>query len=147
VQTGAVQPPALGTDGVIEAYQTFERDPKAERSYAEGGRIEGGVMKAGPFELAIPIAIFDVAFTLHVHGAMFRFTIDEDRKMHGQFGGGIEVAELIDGVKDGAGLDDIIPAVQLALNAAADLAPDENAHCTQVSATLAFDAVPAFIRE
>ena len=54
--------------------------------------------------------------------------------------------ELLDGVKQGAGVDKILPAIRLAMNAAADLDPDENGHCKQLSVALAVKAVPAFLR-
>jgi hypothetical protein len=148
VQIGEKRPPSLGTDGVIEAYQTFTLDPKAERSHAEGARIENGVLTAGPFELAIPIAIFDVAFTLHVRDARIRFVIDEEGKMQGYLGGGVVPEEIVDGVKNGAGLADLIPKIRVALEASTDLAySDDTGKCGQLSAALAIHTVPAFIRK
>lgn len=138
--------PVLGTDGVIEGFQTFTLKPDAPRSDAGTARIENGVMTAGPFELAVPLKIFDVNFTVHVHKAMFRATIDEDGYMTGMFGGGVETQEIIDGVSQGAGVDKIIGVVGLTLKSAADMAPDANGKCQQISSVLAFKAVPAFLR-
>jgi hypothetical protein len=138
---------ALGTDGVIEGYQTFERDPDNVRTAAVEGRIVDGVLTAGPFEMAIPLALFDVSFTLHFHDAMFRFTIDGDRRYDGVFGGAFEIEELIDGVKEGAGVADNIPLIRLVLGGAADFSPDEAGKCRRLSSALRFAAVPAFIRE
>jgi hypothetical protein len=137
--------PSLGTDGVVEAYQTFELDPNAPRGVGRAA-IENGVLTAGPMEIAIPLKIFDVSFTLHVHGARFRYTIDDEGQISGVFGGGIVVDELLAGVSQGAGVDRIIGGIRLALNASADLAPDADGKCRQLSATIHFTATPAFVR-
>ncbi len=141
--------PTLGTDGVIEAYQTFDVDGGGEVSHGTLGKIEDGVLTVGPFELAIPIAIFDVAFTIHVHDALFRLTVDaEDGILKGGFvGGGVVPQEILDGVKDGAGVDKYIPVLTLVLNNSTDLKPDAEGTCTQLSAALQITAVEAFLRE
>lgn len=141
--------PVLGTDGVIEAYQTFDPDPNALISHAAAGRIDGGVLTIGPFELAIPIAIFDVAFTIHVHDALLRMkvTAEDVSAKPGLLGGGVVPQEIIDGVKDGAGVDQYIPVISLALNSSTDLAVDAEGECQQVSAALAITTVEAFVRE
>ena len=141
--------PTLGTDGVIEAFQTYDIDGDGEVSQGTLGKIEGGVMTVGPFELAIPIAIFDVAFTIHVHNALFRLTVDaEDGTVkEGILGGGIVPQEILDGVAPGAGVDQYIPVLTLVLNNSTDLQPDAEGTCTQLSAALKITAVEAFVRE
>jgi hypothetical protein len=147
VQIGEKRPPSLGTDGVIEAYQTFEVDPSAERSHVEGARIENGVLETGPFVLAVPLALFDVAFTLHLHEARFRFSIDEEGMMQGHLGGGVVPQEILDGASQGAGTEDLIPQIRVVLESSADLALDEETgKCQEVSSALQFKAAPAFIR-
>ncbi|MDC3955495.1 hypothetical protein [Polyangium jinanense] len=147
VQVGVKKRPTLGTDGIIEAYQTFEPDPAASRSYVMNARIENGVLETGPFALAIPLAIFDVAFTLNVQDARFRFTIDEEHRLKGILGGGVLPQEIIDGVKDGDGLEDLLPQIKLLLDANTDLAYNEDTgKCEQLSATLDVEGVPAFLR-
>lgn len=144
----AMGKPTLGTDGVIEAYQTFDRDPEGEISVATGGKIEDGELTVGPFELAIPIAIFDVAFTIHVHDALVRLTVSaEDAALKkGVLGGGIVPDEVIDGVDDGAGVDQYTPILSVVLHQSADLAPDAEGTCTQVSGAFQISAVEAFVR-
>jgi hypothetical protein len=140
--------PTLGTDGVIEGYQTFDRNPKGEVSHGTSGKIQDGVLTIGPFELAIPIAIFDVAFTVHVHHALFRFTVDADDGVlkEGILGGGVVPQEILDGVKNGAGVDKYIPVLTLVLKGATDLAPDDMGTCQELSAALQLTAVNAFVR-
>lgn len=147
VQVGEKRRPNLGTDGIIESYQTFTPDATAEKSHVSAAKIADGVFLSGPFSLAIPLAIFDVAFTVHVQDARFRFTIDEEGNMKGFLGGGILPQEITDGVGQGAGTEDLIPQIKVALDANTDLAfNDDTGKCEQLSATLEFTAVPAFVR-
>jgi hypothetical protein len=140
--------PTLGTDGVVEAYQTFDLRKQGQLlSPATGGRIENGVFSIGPFPLRIPIAIFDVSFTIYVRDALVRFKIDEDGNVEGLLGGGISIDEVADGVKDGAGVARLIPQIKLVGSVSADLGRDPATEkCTLVSAALAFKARPAFFR-
>jgi hypothetical protein len=147
VQIGEKRRPNLGTDGAIEAYQTFTPDATADRSHVGNAKVENGVFTTGPFPLSIPLAIFDVSFTIHVQNARFRFTIDDDGLMHGYLGGGILPQEILNGVGQGAGTGDLIPQIKVALDANTDLAlNDETGKCDQLSATLEFSGVPAFVR-
>jgi hypothetical protein len=141
--------PVLGTDGVIEAYQTFDPDPEALISHGAGGKIDNGMLTIGPFELAIPIAIFDVAFTINVHGALLRLQVSaEDGVLKsGILGGGVVPQQIVDGVAPGAGVDQYLPVISLALNGSTDLAQDADGKCQHVSAGLAITAVEAFVRE
>lgn len=141
--------PSLGTTGIIEAYQTFDPDPSGEVSVGRRGKIEGGELTIGPFDLAVPIAIFDVAFTMHVYDAYLRLTVDaEDGTLKGgHLGGGIIPQEVLDGVKDGGGVAQYLPILSVVLNQSTDLAPDAEGTCQQVSVALQLSAVEAFLRE
>lgn len=139
--------PSLGTDGVVEAYQTFDARKQGQiLSPAAGGAITNGTFKIGPFPLRIPIAIFDVAFTIYLRDAFVRFTIDEEGNAEGVLGGGVSIEEIAEGVRNGAGVERLIPQIRLVGRAAADLARDEEGTCQLVSAALSFKARPAFVR-
>jgi hypothetical protein len=147
VQIGQKKRPSLGTDGVIEAFQTFDPDLTFERSYISKATIKNGVLSTGSFPLAMPIALFDVAFTAHMEQAQLRFSIDEEGKTHGYLGGGILPQELLDGVAEGAGVADYLPAIKVAMEANTDMAyNDETGKCERFSGALEFNATPAFIR-
>ena len=147
VEVAKVSKPSVGTDKEIEGFQTYDVDATAGVSRGKGA-IANGLFTTTPFELAIPIKIFDVSFVLHVHGARFRATIDPDSgHIKGMLGGGVEIQEIIDGVGPGAGVDKILPMIKLILKSSADMAPDADDKCTQISSALVFDAVPAFVRE
>lgn len=136
--------PALGTDGVIEGFQTFTSRTDTRPSKGTQGRIENGLMTIGPMNVQIPLKLFDVSFTLKIYDAYFRFRVDEDGFLDGYLGGGLVPDELIDGIKDGAGLDDIIPIVRTVLKTSADLKPDAEGACQQLSLAITVKAAPAF---
>ena len=140
--------PTLGTDGIADAYQTFDLRKEGQlESNATNGKIENRTFTIGPFPLRIPIAIFDVSFTIFMRDAVVRFTMDDEGNAQGLLGGGVSIKEIADGVRTGAGVERIIGAIIAAGNAAADLAPDpETGRCTLISAALAFKARRAFVR-
>jgi hypothetical protein len=147
VQIGAKKRPSLGTDGIIEAYQTFDPDPNVARSYVQKAHIKNGVLKTGSFPLVVPIAIFDVAFTIHMEDARLRFSIDDEGKLQGLLGGGMLPQEILDGVSEGAGVDQYLPAIKVAMEANTDMAyNDDTGKCERFSGALGFAATPAFIR-
>lgn len=138
--------PMIGTDGVVAGFQTFSFDSASPVSRGETGYIDNGVVTISPIEMALPFKIFDVDFTVHLHNGIFRYEMDENGFMKGYIGGSIVSEEILDGVKDGAGLASKIPLFRLALDGNADVAPDEDGQCRQISVALAFTAAPAFIR-
>jgi hypothetical protein len=140
--------PTLGTDGAVEAWQTFDLRTKDQKiSNATKGSFKNKVFNIGPFDLHIPIAIFDVAFMVHMRNARIKFTLDEDGNAEGMLGGGVSIDEIADGVQNGAGLADIIPQIRALGKLASDLGYDDNEGvCRLMSATLSFRARPAFIR-
>lgn len=141
--------PTLGTDGVMESWQTFDLRKEGQLlSNGTGGKIENRTFTIGPFPLRIPIAIFDVAFTIYVRDAHIRFTMDEEGNVEGMLGGGISIDEVAEGVKNGAGLADLIPQIKTIGKAFSDMGYDANeGTCSLVSAALAFKARPAFVRK
>lgn len=143
--------PFLDSQGDYVKYQTFGYDREtAPVSTLPNGRIEDGVLYAGPADVVLPVRILDAEFNLNLRGARFRMDITHDEigggfSLAGYGGGGLEVAELGDIV---AGLnigDDIIGAVVPLLNNLTDLANNERGECTQLSAALRIATTPAFV--
>lgn len=138
--------PSLGTDGLIEIGQTFDARTDGVISRIEGARLVDGVLDAGPAELSLPVTILDASFILHVHDALVHIVIDEEGNFSGAFGGGVDIAEMITISQSLNVPSDLMGAVMLLLNNNADLARDEATNrCGQISATLLFEAVPAFV--
>ncbi len=148
VQIGVRKRPSLGTDGIIEGYQTFEPDPAVPVSYVAKASIKNGVLSTGPFPLVIPMGFFDVSFTVHMEQAQLRFSIDEEGRTHGYLGGGIWPQEILDGVAEGAGVDQYLPAIKVAMEANTDMGyNDDTGKCERLSGALEFTGTPAFLRQ
>jgi hypothetical protein len=147
VQTRALTgTPSLGTDGMVEIGQTFDQKPGTEITVMDGGRIVNGVLDVGPHDIALPVAILDARFTLHVHDALMHIELDDGGVWRGKVGGGISIEELIT-VAQGLNIpSSLMGAAMLLLQNNADLARDPmTGRCTQVSATLLFESVTAFV--
>lgn len=141
--------PLLGTDGFLLAGQTLYPDPTAPESLAEGGTIAGGVITAGPVDVALPVAILNANFVLDVDDARFRAEIDEEAgTMTAMIGGGVTTAQLIDIVMNTEGIPtDVIELAMALLTDNADLAPDASGACQQFSAVMELHAVRGFVGE
>lgn len=139
----AVGTPMIGTDGLLLSGQTFDPDPDVPVFVVPETALAGGVFEA-PLSLSLPISIFDVDLVFAIPDGRIRGELHEDGTMTGVFGGGVDIAYLLQIAQEenvDAGLHDVLAAL---LGAWADLAPGDDGVCTQVSLTFAFEAVPAF---
>lgn len=142
--------PLLGTDGKILSGQTLALD-EAEPILGPStpATVEGNLIEAGPFEVQIPVIVFSQLYEVRMPAAYARLTIDEETGVaRGTVGGGIPMPQLIQ-ILDTAG--NFGPEFEElfgdAVRDAADLERDADGNCTQMSAVITFDAVPAFIWE
>jgi hypothetical protein len=143
--------PQLDTSGKVVANQTFgwnlDVDPV---SVVPRGRIENGMLLAGPGEIVVPVRILDAKFSLKLHSTRVRMKVTTDpltggATLAGYVGGGIAVddlAEIIKGLNIGAS---VMGAIVPLLASRADLGADAEGTCHQVSAALKFETTPAFV--
>ncbi|MFO0660103.1 MAG: hypothetical protein U0165_09775 [Polyangiaceae bacterium] len=137
--------PLLGTNGLLLSGQTFHLHPESPDSVGHG-KIERGILTAGPFEAHLPVVVFGVRYDLTVHGAVMKCEVDADGELHnGVFGGSVDLADLRT-IGEKAAMDDpsVLPAIDLVFSSAPDMAPDAEGLCQRVSAALSFSAVTAF---
>lgn len=139
--------PDLSSTGEFLAGQTFERsDVVPPVSFADVP-LEDGQLMVRPFDTHIPITIFDIHLDFEVHDAAMRLTLDEDGRMHGYFGGGVDTQVIIDIVTEqnvDAALEETVISL---MGIKADLAPDEDGVCHEISINFEFEAVSAFLFE
>ena len=137
--------PYLGADDVINSGQTFDRDHEVPASQATSLSIEGNEVRGDLAEVEIPFTFLDFQTTLRLEQAKLGFHITEDGDVEGMMGGGVAFAELLE-IAGKANIDPAISQIidQLVSNTA-DLKPDEQGLCTQLSVTMAYTAVPAFL--
>lgn len=140
--------PQLATTGFLAPSQTFEVDTTTPTSSGRG-RIEDGVLYAGPFEAVIPLKFFQVYVNMRMHGAYVRADVTPEGGLaNGVLGGTIEIEQVMDVVRQAAENDGtaqaLLSAAPFALSALADFDNDGRV-CRQASAALVFEAEPAFL--
>jgi hypothetical protein len=138
--------PSLGTDGLVEVGQTFDAEPMGEQTLIPNARIVNGVVDVGPVPLTVPVAILDARFTLHIQSGYMHIELHPGGVWSGKLGGGISIQEMTT-IAMGLNIpSSLMGAVSALLMSSADLAPDPGTHrCTQVSSTLLFESVTAFV--
>lgn len=136
--------PALGNDGLIEAGQTFERDIEAPSSAVEGASVAGGVLRAGPFTMALPMVVDDIELLVTIHDMQVRATLHEDGHVTGLLAGAIVLDELNAFLDDIAENTALFAAIRNVLVANADLDPGEDGRCRRISIAVGFEGAPAF---
>ncbi len=148
---GAGQP-LLDTRGKVVANQTFgwnlDVDPV---SVVAHGRIDGGVLTAGPGEIVIPVRILDAKFNLSLHSTRVKMKLTTDpltggATLAGYVGGGIAVDDLAAIIKSLNIGSSVMGAIVPLLASRADLAADADGTCHQLSAALKFETTAAFVQ-
>lgn len=136
--------PDMSSTGEFLPGQTFDIDSSRDGVVLEDLQLEDGRLTGQPFETRIPVTIFDVSLDFAVHDGAMRVTLDDDGRMHGYFGGGVEVQTIIDLVTE-ENVDAALAETVISLmGMTADLAPDEDGVCQQISINFEFEAVSAF---
>lgn len=140
--------PAVGGLGRIVPGQTFDRLADAPPAKVACSALQDGVLRASPFELPLPVTIFDESLYLDLLGGVVEVELREDGSVRGAIGAGISTAQLQENIASLDGVESaIINLASTALASRADLAPDEGGTCTQMSVVLEFEAVSAYFFE
>ncbi|MCB9779312.1 MAG: hypothetical protein H6742_12165 [Alphaproteobacteria bacterium] len=139
--------PMLDTQGNILASQTFDLDPTFGDVEIPDMAIVDRSITGRPFDVALPIQFLDADLTFDLIDGALRFDIQEDGSVKGAFAGGLEIQVLIDLAANTGINDEVEDLLRTLLASAADLAPDEDGQCQQISITFLFTAVPAYVYE
>jgi hypothetical protein len=136
--------PFVGSDQRIDPGQTFEtaRDQPVSRV---NGRLRGGVVEAGPFTLALPVAVLDARFVLTLHDARVRLRWHADDSFDGLLGGSFEAEQLIAVVQTLGIPAELRGLVARIVRGIADVAPDASGTCQRFSAAVSFEGRSAFV--
>lgn len=134
--------PLVGTDGLLLDGQSFKRDWDLPWSQVEQVSIVDGVLNAVPMDIELPVQVLDEFLELEMHDGGVHMTINEDHTMDGFFGGAVPINIFTDIVT----LPDVnIPdAIVSLIAAAADVFPDENGVCQDMSVAFEITALPGF---
>lgn len=145
VQRG-IGPPAIGTNGFILPGQTFEQDLDAPDSIVECATMTDNVLHAAPFNMRLPLNIFDEFVDFEMLDGILEMEFHDDGTYSGAFGGGIETAELIANVNGLDAIPEAIPdLIETVMDVRADLAPTNGGDCSRISVTFRFSGVSAYL--
>ncbi len=136
--------PLVGTDQKVLPGQTFALDAAFPQTTIPHVVVEDGVTVAGPFQLELPLQIFEVSIALPIDDVQMRVEIGPDGSYKGWFGGATSVEYLVSIAEYedvDAALADILEAL---LDANADLDPQSDGSCAEISVNFDFVAQPAF---
>lgn len=137
--------PAIGSDGLLLPDQTFDRDLDAPAASVSCATLEGGVLRARPMTMRLPLAVFDEWIDLTLIDGTLEITTT-DTGWDVMIGGGVGVVEIQDNVASLDGIGDDIPVlIETVLGVHADLAPNAWGGCDRISVTLRAEAVPAYL--
>lgn len=138
--------PVVGNDRIVSG-QTFERDEETFSSRVDGVSIEGGTVLAGPLTLDLPITVFNLDLQFTLREARIRLDLREDGSAWGIMAGGIVVDEVLSVALEQNVDPEVSAILSSVLGLMADLGPDADGTCQQISVTLEFQAVNAFFFE
>lgn len=135
--------PTVGTDRIIEAGQTFDRNLDLPQSRTESQQLDNGTLIASPLQVELPFNIFDIALDFTLHSSTLRFNQGVDGHHSGYIAGGLYINEIIDFVSGRQDIDIGDLVIDLVENRA-DLWPDNTGQCQGISVVFEFEAKPAF---
>ncbi len=142
----AIGPPAIGTDGLILPGQTFEQDLDAPDSIVECATLTDGVLFAQPFNMRLPLNIFDEFVDFEMLDGILDMEFNDDGTYTGAFAGGVSTAELIDNVNGLDAIPEAIPElIETVMDVRADLAPTAGGNCSRISIAFQFEGVSAYV--
>ena len=133
--------PLVGTDGAIIDGQSFSRDPYP--SVFQSTTIDDGAFLAKDMSLHLEMQVLDKYLVFDMYNGGVYGQMQEDGTLTGYFGGGV----ALDTLYEIAGFDEvqITDLLNNLLSSAADLAPNENGECQQMSVAFEYTAIPAHI--
>ena len=140
--------PMIGNDGYILANQTLDVNPDTPVTPAPTGSMVDGRLEVGPIEeVLLTLVVLDLNETFALTNVRVRLEPQDDGTWKGIIAGGVAIQDIIDVITLQNVSDEVFELVAPVLALVADLAPDANGDCQEISITLTFDAVPAFLYE
>ncbi|MFO0647509.1 MAG: hypothetical protein U0326_14810 [Polyangiales bacterium] len=136
--------PFVGSDMRVDPGQTFDqtRDLPVTRAH---GRVENGVLVTDATNIPLPVEVLDARFTLNLYGARMRLRLDDAGGAEGIIGGGISISEFTATAENFTIPMSLRGAIGTTMRLVADLAPDDNGRCQQLSAAVSLSLRPAFV--
>lgn len=141
--TGA---PLMGTDGVILAGQSFDRDATDRVVYVDAADVEDGRLSFAS-DFGIKLQILDANLDLDVTMGQVRMDIAPDgQSATGHFTGGVSIPYMLSEIEKYAIDADLKALLNQVLPVVGDLSSEPGA-CDMLSMAFEFEAIPAFFYE
>ena len=137
--------PTIGGRGFINPGQTFDLDPEDVPVHLTDLAIEDGTVTASGFPFQIPFSFLDANINVTLQDLSMRVELHDDGTFSGVMGGGIVVEDLVAQLETTGVSSEVKGLIRSAMGAGADLAPDETGTCTEMSASIGFEGVSAFL--
>lgn len=134
--------PMVGTDGRLLPGQTLERTD-VPPVHIPGVALVDGTFEA-PFEIVLPVTIFEVDLEFELVDGRIRGVVDPDGTVHGVFAGGVDIEYLLQIALEENVDSQLHGILSALLYTWADLAPGPTATCEQVSITFDYTSSEMF---
>jgi hypothetical protein len=137
--------PLLSTQNEILPGQTFARDPENPADLLENLPMACGTIEGRPIRLSLPFSALGVELTLDLTDGAIQTTLREDGSMTGVIGAGLDVAYLLEVAHHPNVNPEVALLLAQLLDIHADLDQDGDGICEQISTSLVFEAVQAYL--
>lgn len=137
--------PMIGGLGRINPGQTFDARSDVAPIHVDDVAIRDGSFTATGFPFQIPFSFLDANINVTLQDLSLRVDLHDDGSFSGVMGGGMVVEDLLTQL-DATGIgSEVKGLIRSAMTSGADLAPDATGSCTEMSASIEFEGVSAFL--
>ena len=137
--------PEISNQGFIVSGQTFDRDQEKPSVKIENVGLQSGVIEVEGLSMTLPLQVFDQSYILEIGRGTFFGEFTQDGELIGYLSGAIDVeavARRVEMIEGGGQVAALVPGF---LRQQADLSPDDEGVCQELSITLTFKAKPAYL--
>lgn len=137
--------PTLNADSRIAADQTFDIDPEAQYTGADGLEVVDGVLRVEGLEFTLPVYVFEYNFPMDITDSVIELTFHEDGTASGVLAGAVRV-ENVEYLADIAAINDDLRNLLINIvNSNADMIRNEEGKCEAFSVAFTFTTTTAFL--
>ncbi len=127
--------PDVGTHGLINDGQTFDRDTSQGSSHAYGVSLQEGVLMASGLRLELPLQVFEATVDLVLEDASIRLEYAPDGTFVGSVGGSLDPQIIMNTVNNAPVDAGVVALLGNLLSVNTDL-DHADGDCTRLSATV-----------
>lgn len=141
----AVGEPMLGTDGSFLAGQTMTTDTSFQGVSLPEMQIADGSVEGRPVTATLPVQVLNAALEFELIDGGVRLDQHEDGTATGVLAGGVDIATLLRVATEEGIAAEVGEILDSVLGIVADLSPQPDGSCAQLSVTFEFTATPVYL--